>query len=121
MFYMSQILQEQSKYITVQEFLPRWTDLVEKKENPSIIDQENAGLCIWKGQSCLVGEAWNFDRYSDDIGGRCKECSQFFTMKEHRVGILYCDAIRNLKDFYKFKQGLYDHFMESHSYILLIK
>ena len=63
---MSELIQEEkiqeSKYITVQEFLPQWSDLVERFINPTYSQQLEKGLDIWNPKYCLVSEAWDFNR-----------------------------------------------------------
>jgi len=115
---MSELIQE-SKYITVQEFLPQWSDLVERFINPTYSQQLEKGLDIWNPKYCLVSEAWDFNRKFGTE--KCIKCSNYATGLEKINGIWYHQAIENLRDFYTFKQGLYEHFMESHQEILLKK
>jgi len=112
---MSQLIQE-SKYITVQEFLPKWTDFMESHERRAhytIVQQEH-GLDIMSCRRCLLGESYGF---GEDVASNlvnCGQCHKFAVGYAKINGLNYLDATFNLKNFYTFKQGLYDHFMTSH-------
>lgn len=111
---MSELIQE-SKYITVQEFLPKWTDFMEShtsRAKYTIVQQHN-GLDISRGRSCLVGEAHGFGENA--IGGsNCRTCHNLAVGHKKINDVSYLDAIESLRNFYTFKQGLYDHFVQTH-------
>lgn len=116
---MSELIQE-SKYITVQEFMPQWTDLKEKFGDNPIERSASAGkgLDISKGDRCMIGEAHGFEG-APHYGG-CKKChftSYGISMLKESTAINA--SYGTLKDFYKFKETLYNHFMEKHPEKLL--
>jgi len=114
---MSQLIQK-IKFITVQDFLPKWTKFAE--EHHSIMmyhqTQDQFGLEISSFDSCLVGEGHGFTSdYSDDFHDDCcKFCYKFASGDLLINGIGFTNAISNLKNFYLFKEGLYNHFMRFH-------
>lgn len=121
---MSELIQE-SKYITVDEFIPKWTALIESggkiPDNKSL---DNSDISLTTTNTCLVGEAYGLkpwtnnytDKRGDNFCERCKGISMGGIN-----GVTFVDATENLKNLYKFKQGLYDHFMEAHPENLLRK
>jgi len=112
---MSQLIQE-SKYITVQEFLPKWTDFMESHERRAhyVIIQQEHGLDIMSCRSCLLGESYGFGADVARNLSNCDQCHKLAVGREQVKGINFSMAIDNLKNFYIFKQGLYDHFMVNH-------
>lgn len=121
---MSQQTEQQSKYITVEEFLPKWTDwmekIVENKLSWMQVDQiehkVGAELSIVKPQCCLVGEANGFsDSYSRTCGV-CNALSFKQAINSHSSAVF-----GDLKPYYEFKQELYKHMMAHHSELLLRK
>ena len=127
---MSELIQE-SKYITVQEFMPKWTALKEKigDGRMSMFQEMEVGLDYIDCSQCLVGEAHggNGD-YSDKLNkDYCSEC--FWTAmggKELKVGkdsdvpSTYARS-KTVREFYQFKQYVYDHMMQAHPEKLLRK
>ncbi len=120
---MSELIQE-SKYITVDEFIPKWTDVVEggkKISNDYSVD--NPHISLTTTNTCLVGEAYGLkpwkNNYTDKEGENyCDRCKHI-SMGSGINGMSFVDATKNLKNLYIFKQGLYDHFMEAHPKNLL--
>jgi len=125
---MSELIQE-SKYITVDEFMPKWTDIVEGGKvipNTSYIMDDSNEISLTKTNSCLVGEAhglkpWK-NNYTDNLGDNfCGKCKRISLGEDVVNGVNFYDAVRSLKYLYTFKQGVYDHFMEAHPEKLLRK
>jgi len=125
---MSELIEE-SKYITVDEFMPKWTDVVESgKQIPnkgfSMGEVDTNEISLTKTHSCLVGEAHGLEpwknNYTDNSGnGFCRYCKEVALGERGINGIAFTDAVNGLKELYTFKQGLYDHFMISHPEKLL--
>lgn len=109
---MNKLIQK-SKYITLQDFLPKWTEFAEKHHTLMMLHQtqNQFGLEIGQANSCLVGEAHGFH---DWYHVTCSYCSDLSIGGVTIDGIDYISATKNLKNFYKFKEGLYNHFMEFH-------
>lgn len=100
-----------SKCIPVEEFLPEWTAFMERylKEDKTVELQHKHDLDINEPDRCLVGEAHLFKEI------RCEYCVGLATGAiTTGGGISYYQALKTLTKFYRFKQGLYDHFIESH-------
>lgn len=118
---MSELIQE-SKYITVDEFIPKWTDIVERGEKIPDSRASGSELSITTTNTCLVGEAYGLkpwtNNYTDKRGNNyCSKCKGISMGGIN--GVTFVDATENLKNLYIFKQGLYDHFMEAHPKNLL--
>jgi len=120
---MSELIQE-SKYITVQEFMPIWTELKEKVGDgrmPSGIEEEK-GMDFFDCKKCLVGEAYggNDDFARKSKGNYCATCFNCaMGSGEQRMRLNAMSRHDTVREFYKFKQYLYDHFMETHPEKLL--
>jgi len=119
---MSELIQE-SKYITVDEFIPKWTDLIESggkiPDNSSFV---NSDISLITTNTCLVGEAYGLkpwkNNYTDKEGNNfCERCKGISMGGIN--GVTFYDATKNLKNLYVFKQGLYDHFRDAHPENLL--
>jgi len=111
---MSELIQE-SKYITVQEFMPKWTALKEKIGDKAmfITDERKAGLDYFDCSQCLIGEAHGGNgNYSDKLSkDYCSDC--FWTaMGGREISIGGKDPnipttgsrSRTVREFYQFKQ-----------------
>ena len=126
---MSQLIQE-DKYITVDEFMPKWTQAQEIKEekdvNAQIDFEKENGICITDGTCCMIGEIHGGDEDYDN----CDDCYKFsFGRYPHEKFVGFggnmSDAIYAhnalLREFYQFKEKVYNHFMEAHPEKLLRK
>ncbi len=121
---MSELIQE-SKYITVQEFMPVWTEIKEKagdglmKANIEI----EKGMDFFDCKKCLVGEAYGggTDDYArNDKASFCATCSNCaMGTGDRRMKPNAMSRHDTVREFYQFKQYLYDHFMEAHPENLL--
>lgn len=98
--------------MTVEEFLPEWTSFMERYLNDAkCVDlQRQHGLDIYEADRCLVGEAHFFDK----VYHNCIYCAGVACGVITISGYSYNGALKTLTRFYRFKQGLYDHFMEKH-------
>jgi len=121
---MSELIQE-SKYITVQEFMPKWTIAKEEVGDTPLHFPRDSDIEYISSKSCLVGEAHGFsDSYTwiPQMGG-CDTCSSFSHTQWGHGATKSAQAGVNgtLRDFYTFKETLYNHFMEAHPEKLLRK
>lgn len=109
---MSKLIQK-SKYISLQDFLPKWTEFAEKHHTLMMMHQtqNQFGLEIGVAEYCLVGEAHG---YNGNYTIFCEYCSNLAIGESKINEIDYLSATKNLKNFYKFKEGLYNHFMKCH-------
>ena len=122
-------LTQESKYIKIDEFMPKWTQAQEIKEEKdrnaqTDFEQEN-GISITDGKCCMIGEAHGG---GDDYYEKCDECHKFSLGRyRHEMFGDYKEisAISahngTLREFYQFKEKVYNHFMETHPEKLLRK
>ncbi len=119
---MSELIQE-SKYITVQEFMPKWTALKEKIGDNHILscDEAEAGVRYIDATMCLIGEAHQFDK--DRHYGGCKICNDFSYAEDMYSSLSRATVAKNgtVREFYQFKEDVYNHFMQAHPEKLLRK
>lgn len=101
-----------SMCITVEEFLPKWTVFMERylTEGKRLELQQSIGLDINESDRCLVAEAHFFEK----VYYNCSYCAGVACGVMTIGGHSYTQALKTLKRFYRFKKGLYDHFIESH-------
>jgi len=101
-----------SMCITEEEFLPEWTAFMERylTEGKRIELQRKHGLDIYEAGKCLVGEAHFFEK----VYYNCSYCAGVACGMITISGYSYNGALKTLTRFYRFKEGLYNHFMESH-------
>jgi len=117
------------EYITLEQFIPNWTEMIEEmdeKNLPSGIDgvildeshprveyAQSQGLDYGTPKSCLVGEA---NHHSDDYkyNSSCNICSNLCTY--HHAG----QALRlGHKTFQSFKLDLFTHMLEAHTQLMI--
>jgi len=108
-----------SIYITIKEFLPKWTAFMElhPTEGKDIGLQHEYGLDIYEGDTCLVGEAHFFEKSYYN----CSYCAGVACGHLTIGSYSYEQVLKTLTKFYRFKEGLYNHFMESHREKLMKK
>jgi hypothetical protein len=110
---MSETIQK-SKYITVQEFMPKWTELKERvgDKSPTRMEEDMVGVRYTDGSRCLIGEAYGFE---DDQYGGCEVCNDFSYSKPNMMYSKASEAKNGtLREFYEFKEEAYEHYMEHH-------
>ncbi|HEC66173.1 MAG TPA: hypothetical protein ENI23_12855 [bacterium] len=112
--------EQRSNLIPIEEFMPKWTTLKEKSgDDHQITKQEEVemGISYVDGSRCLIGEAHGF---GNDINyNGCGDCNNFsYGYIDDNAG----KARRgNVRDFYAFKERVYNHFLELHPEKLLRK
>ena len=112
-----------SNYITVQEFLPKWTEFMETHlggDSNLVSVQEEFGLDIASGSFCIVGEGHGFGDLALKDLASCSDCARL-SYGGRIDKVTYLQATYNLKNFLIFKQGLYYHFMQMHPEKLIRK
>lgn len=104
------------KYISLQDFLPKWTELKESVGDKPIGRGKNA-LDIGNGKLCMVGEAYEFtkDYWMLDNSKYCKVCTDFSLGNS-----IYCIQ-GSVRDFYLQKEKLYNHMIEAHPELMRVK
>jgi len=115
------------EYITLDQFIPNWTEIIEEMDEMRIIDNECyssqnkrsqyagvRGLEFGNCKFCLVGEAHhNSNDYASDGDHDCKKCCRF-------CGSLAWDAlVTGEKTFQNFKLDLFTHMLEAHSELMI--
>ena len=91
------------------------------EQGSNIVLQNKYGLDIFRGKFCLVGESYGFGSDAVIDFCKCEKCNNLAHGHTKIDNITYFEAIHNLKNFYTFKQGLYNHLMEAHPEKLLRK
>ncbi len=114
--------QDRDRLISLQEFMPKWTALKEKTgdHNTNRVEEKEHGLNYTDGSNCLIGEAHG--QGVDSFYNGCPDC-YFYSyghLGDHKGTAL--DAKHGtVRDFYVFKEKVYNHFLESHPEMLLRK
>ncbi len=102
--------------------MPKWTALKESTgdHNTSRLEEKEHGLSFVDGSHCLIGEAHG--EGSDFQYGGCTDCNFFsYGRFGNSEGAALEAKHGNVRDFYVFKEKVYNHFLESHPEKLLIK
>ncbi len=108
---------EEEKYISYENFIPNWTELVKEMDelglaqNPSIRVPyaREKGYNYIDGRQCLVGEGHKGNRdYANPYGNSyCEDCWNL-SIK------LASGATKGGKFFDEFKRTFYDHMIDTH-------
>ena len=72
------------EYITLDQFIPNWTEMIEEMDEKNITDRisyaRDHDLSYSNPNQCLVGESWKFDsegwKFIDSTPG-CIKCIEF--------------------------------------------
>jgi len=110
------------EYITLDQFIPNWTEIIEEMDEKNMDRQERRSLHHSKGfdfmdcNHCLVGEAHhNKDDYSELVmqDQFCPPCG-YFCNKPARQAI-----DQGHKTFQNFKLDLFTHMLEAHTELMI--
>ncbi len=107
--------------------MPKWTALKEKCGDKDICESEQSkhGIQYSDGSHCIIGEAHGFS--GDTSYGGCEKCNAYsygttFNFKSVKLEGKTAGQAKygSVRDFYKFKENVYNHFLESHPEKLLL-
>jgi len=117
------------EYITLEQFIPNWTEMIEEMDEKGIQNDESRGIIGQKRfdyakfhglnyedtKSCLVGEGHHYNNgYADGFTDkRCMKCYNFCI---HSAS----SALDNGgKIFQAFKLDLFTHMLEAHPQLMI--
>jgi len=113
-----QVEEMQSEFISLGEFIPKWTQLVEdEKGNMSpIVTSDLYGISITRSNMCVVGEAHgNSSEYCRIIGDNyCKICDGISHNHPDSPTSNVFGAINSKAQFLQVKKYLYAHMIDEH-------
>jgi len=103
------------EYITLEQFIPNWTEMIEEMDEKKIIAgwinrfnyAKQRGLDFQQPKCCLVGEGHKNHNY------KCDECKQFMTHPASQA-LCYGSGV-----FQAFKLDLFTHMLEAHPQLMI--
>jgi len=112
---MSQELEQESEFISIENFITNWTEMVESLDTADVkgldrvIVAKVKGLDYMEHKFCLVGEGYGNNANYAGIGtGHCIKC------RDMALGPASAALTNGGETFKEFKKQLYDHMIESH-------
>jgi len=113
-----QIEELQSEFISLSEFIPKWTYINLSVGNA--VDQgkirEELDICISDGETCIIGEAHGGENYDDCDSCHFMSYGRKYTDKyDARRAVARAIAVEgHPSEFMKLKKELYTHMIDEH-------
>ncbi len=107
-----QVEELESEFISLNEFLPKWTyvNLVGKTSTEKWALEDELGICVINSNQCIVGEAHHGEDYDD-----CSSChfmSYGLAKSGHASPAIAANG--DPVEFMKLKKELYSHMIDNH-------